>query len=287
MILPSDWPDITDLERKINKINEGYFPPLLSRQMWQEDFSSPAYLKTLDFVVPYEKHFSKIDYTLLVQVIRSQLLYEEYILTVFNSIDPTKFEEDCRLMLQREKMIPRFLKIMRNFQFSEALSDRHKSKYFEITKVTFEGIRKADKIVLEGTILDLLKYYFDVLGSFKNEEELKKLQGISMKLYNSFWRLWFTHIGKLNKVTKKHSYRNLSQFKSYMKTTKAFQFHRFIKEFSDLSDQATISEKEKRFIGDFFLMAGICQDVDETMDDYLDTTHYNDVRNWIERGKYL
>jgi hypothetical protein len=60
-----------------------------------------------------------------------------------------------------------------------------------------------------------------------------------------------------------------------------------LKDYSKLLKKDEISEREKKFIGDFILLVKFAQDEHPDKPFYIDTVHYNDVRNWIVRGEYL
>lgn len=285
---------MTKLERIVNQINEEYFLPLLTEEMWKEDFETKEYYQAKSFLQPYLKYFNKADHSLVIQVLKSQLKYLEWADAVHKNLGEEEYEEQSAQHRHFQKMVPRFIRIMRSFQFAgsseglkQELTFERQTKLFEITRVTFEGKRKNNQIILEGDILNVISAFFDVLGRIETEDQLRNLQIFSEDLYYSFWQIWFFYIKKLSKVKHTPNPRNKVQLKNFIRNTKAYQLHRFLKDYSKLMKANEISEKEKKFIGDFFLLANLVQDDDPKQPFYIDTTHYNDVRNWIVRGEYL
>ena len=285
---------MTTLEKEINKINEEYFLPLLSEETWKEDFESKEYIQANNFLSTYLSYFNKIDSVLLIQVFRSMILYLKWVLKNINEISEEILKKDGEIHQEYKSMVPKFIKVMRCFQFSTSSDNSKKDLGFEnkiglfnITKITFEGKRK-NKIVLEGEIVNIIRLMFDFLGSIRSEGQMKTLKFFAEDLYDTYYDLWFLYIAKLSKVrNKKGAIKSKSQFLGYIKITRAYQLHRFLKDYSNMTVGEKISEKEKRFIGDFFISVGLCQNEDDNLPNYLDTVHYNDVRNWITRGEYL
>lgn len=290
-------PDIdtmTNLEKEVNAINEEYFLPLMG-ESWKEDYTSEEFHAAKHFLAEYLPYFENIDHKLLLQVFKSHIKYFKWVNNNFEKMDDDQFAESSTQHLQFLKMIPGFIRVMRSFQFAlpsgdekQDLAFEKKTKLFAITRVTFEGKRKNNKVVLEGQILDVLQAFFDVLGRVQTEDQLRNLQIFSDALHASFWSTWFDHIGKKSKVKRRfRPGKNRTQSLITFRNMKAYQFHRFLTAHSTLVTGTHISEKEKRFIGNFFLLVKLAQDDDPAQPLYLDTTHYNDVRNWILRGEYL
>ena len=285
---------MTPLERKVNDVNEKYFLPLLSQEMWQEEFTSVEYIQAKNFIQPYLNCFKKLDLKLILLVLKSQIKCMRWMHANISCMDEKQFREDSIQHIQLHNNIPRFIKLMRCFQFANNSGDfktdiqfEKRTKLFNVTKITFESERKGNKIVLEGKIIDLVKLFFDELGKVNDENDLKKLQLFSEDLYHEFWEIWFSYIGKKSLVKRRIIPRSVQQFVNEMKMMRSYQFHRFLCQYSSINDGQKITEQEKRFIGDFLIMVGFCQSDDSEAPHFLDTVHYNDVRNWIVRGKYL
>ena len=284
---------MTDLEKEVNEINKEYFLPALTEELWKEDFESEEYIQANRFLKAYLSYFNKIDLVLLIQVFKSMILYLKWVLGNVDEADEDTLRISGQTHQQYINMVPEFIRVMRSFQFAQTLGNtkkdidfEEKTGLFDITKITFEGKRK-NKIILEGEIIDIVRAMFDFLGNITTEEQMIGLKFLAQDLHDTYYDLWFSKIAKLSKVkSPNRPIKGKAQFLSFLKTMRAYQLHRFLKDFSTITEGEKITEKEKRFIGDFFINVGLCQDKDEKLPNYLDTVHYNDVRNWIIRGTH-
>jgi hypothetical protein len=78
--------------------------------------------------------------------------------------------------------------------------------------------------------------------------------------------------------------KNINKATSKFKKAKAYQIHCFFKTYSNFPKDKHIIEKAKKFIGDFFVLAGLANE-DEFVPNYLPS--YDKVTHWINEGEAL
>lgn len=224
---------------------------------------------------------AKIEWIIQTLIVVTKFLEET------KKLQSTEYMDEFKKSASEEKnyykQLQLFFKVMQGMGEDSKRTRKQKPKF---NAVIFKGSKGSFRF--DGRILPFFNELFAALNNIHQQKNREKLFNFSKSLAIKFVGLEFDFKRIENEKTPKTNINSIlstsAKAINHFIYRSAYDLHRILKQFQ-ANSKAQIPAWHKKLIGQIFLNAGIVQANNEQEANFLDTSNYNDVANWIKRGK--
>lgn len=198
----------------------------------------------------------------------------------------SSLEEKAKSYKQYHKMILELHKVINSLAYGEFITKEQ--SYFNVTKITFEGAKQKEKIVLKGEILEIIKDVFQPFLDLQTKESKQKMKEFSRSYYQAYEEYYKELViltaeeaplaKRRKKILEEDSKQDLI---AITKKDAAFYCHIFFKNKS-IKQTDGVPSWHTRIIAKLFNKVGLIEYLGDSEGEDVDTL--KTINNWIKRA---